>query len=408
MNSSFRKNVIWNTLGTGLNTFLSLFFLIMVTRINGLDEAGIFAFSFSSACLFFILGIYAGRIYQVTDHTNINDKEFIVNRIFTSGSILIVAIVFLLFKDYSWHKNFVFVVLALYKALESFSDVLYGVMQKNERLDIVGKSYLIKSILSIIVFLVVDLLTHDIVLSSLSMLILCLLVTLIYDYKNANVFIKIKDKVKSENVKKIFKSGFLVFIIAFISVFILNIPKYVIDQYLDNEAQAIFGIIIMPATVITLFSQFVIYPMLTKISKLCKDKDKKGVFSLVSKMLLLVVGFGILCIIGAYIIGIPILELIYNVKLTDYKMSLAIVLLASTISVSAGMLQPFLIAIRKNFVQVVLGTITIIIEIILSIIFIKNYGINGAVYAYLTAMIINAIMFYIAFYCIINNMMKGD
>ena len=89
-------------------------------------------------------------------------------------------------------------------------------------------------------------------------------------------------------------------------------------------------------------------------------------------------------------------------------MSLAIVLLASTISVSAGMLQPFLIAIRKNFVQVVLGTITIIIEIILSIIFIKNYGINGAVYAYLTAMIINAIMFYIAFYCIINNMMKGD
>ncbi len=406
MTSSFRKNVIWNTLGTGLNTFLSLLFLIIVTRINGLDEAGIFSFSFSSACLFFILGIYAGRIYQVTDRTKTNDKEFIVNRIYTSSFIIVVAVVFLLFKDYSWHKNLVFIVLALYKALESFSDVLYGVMQKNERLDIVGKSYLIKSILSLIIFLVIDLLTHDIVLSSLSMFTICLLITYVYDYKNVKVFIKIKDKINNENIKRIFKSGFLVFIIAFISVFILNIPKYVIDQFLDNESQAIFGIIIMPATVITLFSQFVIYPMLTRINKLCKDNDQKGIFSLVRKMLLLVVGFGILCIIGAYIIGIPILELIYNVKLADYKIALVIVLLASTISVSAGMLQPILIAIRKNFIQVVLGAITIIIEIILSIIFINNYGINGAVYAYLISMIVNAIMFYIAFYNIIKKM-KG-
>ena len=35
-NVQFRKNFIWNVLGTGLNAFNSLFFMIIVTRINGI------------------------------------------------------------------------------------------------------------------------------------------------------------------------------------------------------------------------------------------------------------------------------------------------------------------------------------------------------------------------------------
>ena len=38
-NTQFKKNFIWNTLGTGFNAFNSLFFMIAVTRINGVDNA---------------------------------------------------------------------------------------------------------------------------------------------------------------------------------------------------------------------------------------------------------------------------------------------------------------------------------------------------------------------------------
>ena len=39
----FKKNFIWNTLGTGLNAFNSLFFMIIATRINGVEKAGVFS-----------------------------------------------------------------------------------------------------------------------------------------------------------------------------------------------------------------------------------------------------------------------------------------------------------------------------------------------------------------------------
>ena len=94
-NIQFRKNFIWNILGTGFNAFNSLFFMIAVTRINGVDNAGIFTIAFSTACIIYIVGVYAGRIYQVTEpDKSITDKEYIINRIITTVAMLILVILF--------------------------------------------------------------------------------------------------------------------------------------------------------------------------------------------------------------------------------------------------------------------------------------------------------------------------
>ena len=72
----FRKNFIWNIIGTTFNAFNSLFFMIIITRVNGLENAGIFTLAFSTACILYIIGIYAGRIYQVTEASKeITDKD---------------------------------------------------------------------------------------------------------------------------------------------------------------------------------------------------------------------------------------------------------------------------------------------------------------------------------------------
>ena len=142
----FKKNFIWNTLGTGLNAFNSLFFMIAVTRMNGVDNAGIFTIAFSTACIIYIIGVYAGRIYQVTEpDKTITDKEYIINRVITTISMLILVIIFSLIRGYDIFKSAIFFLLTLYKALEAFSDVIYGVLQNNEKLDIVGRSLFFKS-----------------------------------------------------------------------------------------------------------------------------------------------------------------------------------------------------------------------------------------------------------------------
>ena len=139
-NTQFKKNFIWNILGTGFNAFNSLFFMIIVTRINGIDNAGIFTLAFSTACIIYVIGIYAGRIYQVSEpDKNITDKDYIVNRIITTIIMIIAIVVFVLLKKYGIFKSTVFILLTTYKAIEAFSEVFYGILQKHEKLDIVVK-----------------------------------------------------------------------------------------------------------------------------------------------------------------------------------------------------------------------------------------------------------------------------
>lgn len=41
--------------------------MMVVTRINGLANSGVFTLAFSLACLLCLIGGYEGRVYQVTD-----------------------------------------------------------------------------------------------------------------------------------------------------------------------------------------------------------------------------------------------------------------------------------------------------------------------------------------------------
>lgn len=113
--------------------------MIIKTRLNGMDNAGIYTIAYSTAGILYMLGIYAGRIYQVTESDKkISNKDFIINRLI-SCTIILIIIGFVLYRKYNIFKSSIFIALEIFKALEVLSEVFYGVLQKNEYLDKAGK-----------------------------------------------------------------------------------------------------------------------------------------------------------------------------------------------------------------------------------------------------------------------------
>ena len=167
------KNFIWNTIGTGFNSFNSLFFLIIVTRINGLEAAGIFSIAYATSTILYTLALYSGRLCQVTDIENkISDKDYVANRILTCMIMLIGAAAYLGIKQYTPFKTGVFVMLAIFKGLEAFADILYGIMQKNGVLYKAGQSLTVKGFVGVILFGIINYFTKDLVLACLSLVII--------------------------------------------------------------------------------------------------------------------------------------------------------------------------------------------------------------------------------------------
>lgn len=392
--TQFRKNFIWNTLGTGFNAFNSLFFMIIVTRINGVDQAGIFTIAFSTACILYAIGLYAGRIYQVTElNKKISDKDFVISRIITNIIMIVFLIIFCLIKKYNTEKFIIFLLLTIYKALEAFSDVLYGVLQKNDKLDIVGKSLFAKSLMSIIIFLLVDIITKNMIISIISMIIICLLIIFFYDLKNTYKYIDLKSKVNMVNVYTILKKGFFTFAISFLGMYVLNSPKYSIDTYLADNYQTIFGIIVMPATVIGLVAQFLIHPYLNQILFLYQSRDLKALKKLIFKLISLIIGFGIIATILACFFGTQVLGFIYGLDLSLYRIGLVIIIISAIFYAIGTIYSSVLTTVRETVSQFFIYVIVSIFAAILSNVFTKTWEINGAIIAYLLIMALQSISY---------------
>lgn len=390
----FKKNFIWNILGTGLNAFNSLFFMITVTRINGVDNAGIFTIAYATACIMYVIGIYAGRIYQVTEpDKNITDKEYIINRLITSILMNVLVLIFCLIRKYDFYKTIIFVLLTLYKSLEAFSEVIYGILQKNEKLEIVGKSLFIKSIISVGVFIFVDILTKNMILSILSAILVWIVMILVFDINKVHQYIEFSVPINWNNILKIFRLGFTTFAIAFLGLYILNAPKYAIDSYLENNLQTVFGIIVMPATVIGLVAQFLIHPYLNNILKLYEEKNLKQLRRMLLKLIISILSIGIISSILAYFIGTQVLGIIYGIDLSVYKMGLLTIIIASTLYTIGVIYSSVLTTVRETFSQFIIYIIISIFALIISNIFTKMWNLDGAILAYLLIMLLQFLLY---------------
>ena len=406
--TNFKKNFIWNTIGTGFNSFNSLFLMIIVTRINGMDIAGIYTIAYSTACILYVIGTYAGRVYQVTENDkNLNNKDYILNRYISCAVMMIAAVLFVIIRGYDFYKSIIFIVLAFYKALEAFSDVLYGILQKENKLYKAGQSFFIKSVLTIVVFFITDLIFKNLVISCISIVLVWGVILLTFDKYSIKGLIEEDESGKTDNALKIFKNGFFIFAITFLGIYILNAPKYSIDSYLDNSSQTVFGIITMPATAVSLFGQFIFHPFLPKMAECNNKSDYKGLRKLTYKVIFYIIGFGIIASLLGYLIGIPVLNVLYGIELNDYKLCLVTIIVASTLYCVGGTYSSMLTTMRKTLIQFIMYLIVAICGFAFSVILTKQYNIYGAITAYFIIMFLYFIIYAIVSEFIIKRLLNN-
>ncbi|MFQ6792512.1 MAG: lipopolysaccharide biosynthesis protein [Thomasclavelia sp.] len=397
MNNNLKKNTIWHTIGLTLNSFNSLFFLIIVNRINGVNIGGIFSFAFSLSCLLYMVGIYSGRTYQVSDVSKeLNDYDYLLHKVITCFLMMIIVVFFVMLKNYSLEKNVIIIILCLYKCMEAFSETFYGYLQKNDKLYLVGKSLFFKSLIAILAFLIVDIITKNIILSSFTLVVVNILFILLYDVRKSKKYIS-NERITIKNILKLFKKGFPVFSFSFLSSYVASAPKYIIDMLLSNSFQNIFGIIIMPGTVMSLCGQYIMAPLLTNVV----DCYNQGMYiklkNIVFKMVKILLCLGVFVELVAYILGIPVLTLLYGINLNNYRIDLVLIIFGAIFYSLSGIFSTVLITMRKNNIQLLIYILSSIIITLLSYLLVCNYGIHGATYAYVIAMFLHALIYYLYF-----------
>ncbi|WP_281419928.1 lipopolysaccharide biosynthesis protein [Faecalicatena faecalis] len=327
-----RDAYIWNSTSAMLNSFQLVIILLVISRIDNIKDAGNFVIAYAIANLLIMIGRYGVRQYQVSD---INEqfifREYLSSRIFTTILMMTVAIIYVGIHyyngSYDSEKSIVILLVCGLKAVDAFEDVFHGLLQQHDHLEIAGKILTIRLFTYIIECMLIYYFIHDLIIT----IVICLLTTIALSIiLNGSVIRTVSYKKGHFNFthfKNLTVDCFPIFISTFLQIYMANAPKYSIDIVLTSKEQAEFNYIFMPVFVISLLSTFIYQPLVHKLAIIWNQKDLKKFWLLILRQTVIIAILTLLCMIMGYLLGIPVLSLLYSVDLSAYKSELVILLL---------------------------------------------------------------------------------
>lgn len=325
---STRQKYFWNMMGSLCNAFSTIILLLLVNRILGTEAGGIFSFAYSNAQMMMIIGGLEVRPIQTTDvEEKYSFKVYFSLRIITCILMMCVSTGYALFSGYEIEKLMIVISFTAFKAVESFSDVIGGMYQQHDRIDLMGKTFSLRVIFSTILFGLFLLGTHNLLAGSAAMVTGSFALIFLNDLRYINLFPTAKIGFGFDNIVSLIKEVIPLFIAAFIMSYISNAPKYAIDIYCSNVLQNKYSILFMPAFVINLFSLFFFRPVLVDMTRKWNQHDVKGLINYIKKSVLFIIFMTIICLSGGILLGIPVLSYIYGVDLSGEELVLAVVMI---------------------------------------------------------------------------------
>lgn len=373
---------LWNTSAAMLNAFQTVFILMLISRIDPVIDAGVFTIAFAIGNLMMTIGKYGIRQFQVSDvNEKYSFKEYLTSRVITTIVMIIASFIYVGYNHltglYNVEKCMVVILICFAKAVDAFEDVFHGMLQQYLRLDVAGKILTIRLFTYIIVYLAVYLITQNLVITSAVALVISVFQFVILNYIALKDFQTKKKALSYKKVGNLLVECFPLFIAAYLVMYIGNAPKYAIDKVMPSEAQACFTYIFMPVFVISLLSQFVYQPVISKLAMLWNQSRLQEFNKLIFRQVGLILVLSAAAVIGGYLLGIPVLSLIYGVNLDEYKTALVILLLGGGALAFVNFLQMIITVARKQNLLNIGYILAFLAFVLLGKMVVEEYGIIG-------------------------------
>lgn len=324
-----KAEFIWNVIASVCASLLSVILLFIVTRVNGVDPAGMFSIAFATATILNSIADFGMRVYQVTD-TNRQHSfgVYLASRLVVDVCMVVCGFAFVTVSGYTIAKSAICLGLVGFRFVDAVSETYQGEFQLNGRLDIGGKSVFYRTSAAIAVFAVVDVVTKNMIAATFALLLTNAVIWCCYDIRLVQRYTKERPSFQGAEIAAVLKDCFPLFFSTFLNNYIVNAPKYAIDKLLTYDMQTYFNIIYLPTFTINLMSIFVLKPMLKGLGEVWNGKQYRKFLEIVAKMGAAIMVMTILVEAVCYVMGIPILSFIYNVDLASYKGDLLILVLS--------------------------------------------------------------------------------
>jgi O-antigen/teichoic acid export membrane protein len=393
---SLRSNFAWTLAGNLIYAGSQWGVLIMLAKLGSAEMVGRFALGLAVGAPVMMFTNLQLRALQATDAKGeYRFWDYFSLRLITSAFSLCVIGGIAALGGFQLEAALVILIIGLAKGVESVSDSIHGLLQKNERLDLIAISKMIKGPLSLLAIWRLVHLTGSIVWGTIGMLAVWSFVVLIYDAYNARrVLCLTPDPIRGDDKRPrtrlavLRRLTWLALPLGFVSLLDslnVNIPRYLVERRLGEAALGYYA-----AMAYIMVAGNMVVGALTRSASPRLARYHVTDPSAFRRLLWRLLGLGAVLggagLLLAAVLGQPLLTLLYRPDYAKHADVFVWLMAASGIGYVVRFLICGMTASRRIKAQAPLYGVTLLATAALSWVLIPRYGLLGAAWAVCAAM----------------------
>jgi len=385
------KGSSWVFAGTLVYVLSQWGMLSVLSKLGSPEVVGVFSLGLAITTPIIVFSGLQLRQVQATDaQGDYTFGEYLSLRFFTITLALptIVGVVFVA----GYRREIVFTVLAVAasRTFEAISEIFYGFLQNRERMDVVARSMMIKGPITLLSLGAGFYFTESLLWAVVAMAASLFIVLIGYDARKC-VPLLIREKLENseassniryhEHLRRLRRLAWLALPLGFaigLNSLAMNIPRYLVEYYLDAHALGIFSTIAYFIVSSRLVDAALGQPASPRLSRYYVEGARGAFLGLLLRLSLVSIAIGVSGIMAALVAGRWILSLLYTPEYAGYVGLFVLIMVATALNSVATLLYFAMTATRRLRSQTIVQAGVFVVIVIGCVILIPQAGISGA------------------------------
>ncbi len=395
---SLSKNFTWTFSGRVVYAMCQWGILMILAKLGSPEMVGQYSlalaitapvFAFFNLKLDALLATDARNEYPFTDYFRL--------RLITSSLALTLILCIAFGITNSRMMLLVVLAVGLAKAIESVSEILFGLMQKNERMDYLGQSLMLKGPLTLVCVALLIYSANSLLLGILGMIAVWAVVLTLFDKHNS-----LKLLTTDEHVKLPWKLSVLrrlawfavpLGIQTMLISLTINTPRYLMAVYHGEAMLGYFTAIAymyVAGSTISASLQKAVSPRLS----IYFARNQRRAFSiLLLKLLGIGIAMGSVGVLISSLFGKELLSFFFTPEYSEFVSVLIVMMIAAIALWTRAFVIAALLAMRLVWVQAYISGICLLANLIACLVLIPDYGAIGAAWSTLISAWLSLILY---------------
>ncbi|MFF2446513.1 oligosaccharide flippase family protein [Neobacillus sp. NPDC058068] len=377
---SLKRNVSYMLLGNLIYALSQWGIIMVLAKLGSPKMVGGFTLGLAiTAPIILIFDLQLRSVLATDTKEEFSFRSYLTLKGINSLLAILVLGIVIILGGYQGQAAVVIFLVGITKLIESVIELHYGLFQKQERMDMIAKSLIIRGCTSVFIVAVLITFTHSLLVAvagfSLSWLGL-LIILEIPKVKKLDAFHA--SSVNVQAVKKLFLTSFPLGLVMMMMSLYGNIPRYVIEHAAGTEAVGYFSALFYIVTAGNLVINAIGQTISPRLANYFNNEEYTPFSRLLTKFICFGFIYGLFGILAALLIGKQVLSIFYTHDYAQYNKVFVLLMVAGTLLYSGSFVGIALTAMRKFSIQPLLSIIWVLSTIVLSVLLIPRYGLTGA------------------------------